>query len=482
MAKIDVLGLGAGDINQLPFGIYKKLKNMDGVIYTRTLDHPAIKVLKEEGVDFQSFDYLYEEEETFEEVYKRIVSTLTESAKESTNIVYTVPGHPMLAERTVQLLLEQDEVDVNVDGGQSYLDALFTALRIDPIEGFQFLDGTSFERSEISYRGHVIFCQVYDQFIASDVKLALLEDLPPDYEVTIIEAAGSEREVIRTVPLVELDHQVEISNLTSVYVAPVPNHLLNHTFDNFREVMRKLRAPDGCPWDREQTHESLKEHSIEEIYELIEAIDNQDDEGIIEELGDIFMHVMLHSQIGEDDGYFTIDDVIRGVTNKMIFRHPHVFGNVLVDSSEEVTKNWEELKKQEKGDKRKSTLDGVPKPLPALLKAYKIQKKAAKVGFDWDQVSDIWAKLDEEIKEVKEVIAKNDREEMEKEFGDVLFVLANLTRFYKINPEIALERTNQKFTSRFTYIEEKLKADGVDIGQASLEWMDQYWDQAKERE
>ncbi|WP_068675824.1 nucleoside triphosphate pyrophosphohydrolase [Oceanobacillus sp. Castelsardo] len=482
MAKIDVLGLGAGDMDQLPLGIYKKMKNMDGLVYTRTLDHPVIQVLKEEGVGFQSFDYLYEEEETFEEVYKRIVSTLMEAAKQSAYIVYTVPGHPMLAERTVQLLLEQDEVEINISGGQSYLDDLFTALKIDPIDGFQFLDGTSFARSDISYRGHVIFCQVYDPFIASDVKLALLEDLPSDYEVTIVEAAGSEKEKIITVPLVELDRQVEISNLTSVYVPPVPNHLLNHTFDNLREVMRRLRAPDGCPWDREQTHESLREHSIEEIYELIEAIDNQDDEGIIEELGDIFMHVMLHSQIGEDDGYFTVDDVIRGVTNKMIFRHPHVFGNVLVDSSEEVVDNWEELKKQEKGEKRKSILDGVPKPLPALLKAYKIQKKAAKVGFDWDQVSDIWAKLDEEMKEVQEVIAQQDSEEMEKEFGDVLFVLANLTRFYKINPETALERTNQKFISRFTYIEEKLKSDGVDIKQASLEVMDKYWDQAKERE
>jgi tetrapyrrole methylase family protein / MazG family protein len=482
MAKIDVLGLGAGDIDQLPFGIYKRLKNMNGFVFTRTLDHPVIPVLKEEGVDFQSFDHLYEEEETFEVVYKRIVSSLIEAAKESAHIVYTVPGHPMLAERTVQLLLEQDEVDINVSGGQSYLDDLFTALKIDPIEGFQFLDGSSFERSDISYRGHLVFCQVYDQFIASNVKLALLEDLPPDFEVTIVEAAGSERQEMKTVPLAKLDHQVEISNLTSVYVPPVPIDLLNHTFDNLREVIRRLRAPGGCPWDREQTHESLRAHSIEEIYELIEAIDNQDDDGIMEELGDIFMHVVLHSQIGEDDGYFTVDDVIRGVTNKMIFRHPHVFGDVSVGSSDEVVQNWEELKKQEKGEKRKSVLDGVPKPLPALLKAYKVQKKAAKVGFDWDQVSDIWAKLDEEIKEAKEAIEQNDREEMEIELGDVLFVLANLTRFYKINPEIALERTNQKFISRFTYIEEKLKHDGVDIDQASLEVMDKYWNQAKERE
>lgn len=482
MAKIEVIGLGAGGVDQLPLGIYKKMTETKEVLFTRTLDHPVVHTLQREGVHFESFDAIYEKEDSFEHVYQQIVSTLLERSKQLGSIVYTVPGHPMLAERTVQLLLEQKDVKVDILGGQSYLDDMFTALKIDPIEGFQFLDATSFERSHISYRGHTVFCQVYDSFIASDVKLALLEDLPPDFEVTIVEAAGSEQEVLQKLALEDLDRNVELSNLTSVYIPPVPDHLLNHTFSNFREVIRRLRAPDGCPWDREQTHESLKMHSIEEVYELIEAIDEQDDEGIIEELGDLFMHVMLHSQIGEDDGYFQIEDVIRGVTNKMIFRHPHVFGDTSVQSSEDVLKNWEELKKIEKGDERKSIMDGIPKPLPALLKAYKIQKKAAKVGFDWNQVSDIWAKLEEEIREVKEVIERNNQLEMEKEFGDVLFVLANLTRYYQINPEEALERTNQKFMNRFSYIEEKLEEDGIDLKDASLEIMDQYWEQAKERE
>ncbi|WP_156289996.1 bifunctional methyltransferase/pyrophosphohydrolase YabN [Oceanobacillus salinisoli] len=483
MGKIEIIGLGAGDINQLSLGLYKKLTGETTKIYTRTLDHPVITALMEEGINFQSFDKIYEQEDAFEAVYHRIVSALVEDAKKSTKkLIYTVPGHPMLAERTVQLLLEQTDVEVDIAGGQSYLDDLFTALKIDPIDGFQFVDGTSFKRSQLQYRQHIIFCQVYDQFVASEVKLALLEDLPADYQVTIVEAAGTNHEVLKIVPLEELDHQIDMSNLTSVYVPPVPSNLLNHTFSNLREVMRRLRAPDGCPWDREQTHESLREHSIEEVYELIEAIDNKDDEGIIEELGDLLMHVMLHSQIGEDDGYFTVDDVIRGITNKMIYRHPHVFSDVSVNSSDEVNRKWEELKKQEKGDKRKSILDGVPKPLPSLAKAYKLQKKAAKVGFDWDDVSDIWSKLDEELTEVKEAINTKEKLEIEKEFGDVLFVLANLSRYYTIHPEVALELTNQKFISRFTFIEEKLKEAGRDINDATLEEMDDYWNQAKERE
>ncbi|MCM3398003.1 bifunctional methyltransferase/pyrophosphohydrolase YabN [Oceanobacillus profundus] len=482
MSKIEIIGLGAGDVNQLPFGIYKKLVHAEMVVYSRTLDHPVIESLQDEGVRFEAFDHMYEEEEQFGAVYERITNALLEQAKAVETLIYTVPGHPMLAEKTVQLLLEQTEIEVEVMGGQSYLDDLFTSLKIDPIEGFQFVDGTSFTRSQLDYRHHIIFCQVYDRFVASEVKLSLLEDLPPDYEVIIVEAAGSKQESITKVSLEELDHTMEISNLTSVYIPPAPDNLLHHTFDHLREVMATLRSPDGCPWDRKQTHESLREYSIEEVYELVDAIDAGDDNNIIEELGDILMHVILHSQIGEDDGYFTIDDVIRSVTDKMIYRHPHVFSNTKVDSVEDVNRNWEELKKAEKGEERESVLDGIPKHLPSLAKAFKLQKKAAKVGFEWEDVSGVWEKLDEELKEVQEAIEKNTLLEMEDEFGDVLFVLANLARYYKINPELALNRANNKFRSRFTYIEEQLTKKGIDMKQASLEEMDAYWDEAKERE
>lgn len=481
MNRIDVIGLGAGDIDQLQLGLYKKLLQENQTIFTRTIDHPVIRSLKEEGVSFEAFDQLYEAEDRFQEVYQNIVDALLEHAKHR-SLIYTVPGHPMLAEKTVQLLLEQEEVEVNVLGGQSYLDDLFTALRIDPIEGFQFVDGTAFSRSDLNYQQHLIFCQVYDRFIASEVKLSLLEDLPADYMVTIMEAAGSEAEQIRQVPLEELDHAMEISNLTSVYVPPVSETLLNHTFNRLREVIAVLRSPEGCPWDRKQTHESLREYAIEEVYELIDAIDNQDDENIIEELGDILLQVMLHSQIGEDDGYFTVDDVIRAVTDKMIHRHPHVFADRHVDSVEEVYKNWEELKKEEKPGERTSVLDGVPKNLPSLAKAVKLQKKTAKTGFDWEEVKDIWAKLTEELDEVKEAISDDNKEEIEKEFGDILFVIANLSRYYKINPEVALNRTNEKFTSRFAFIEEQLGEQQKDIQKATLQEMDELWDKAKERE
>jgi tetrapyrrole methylase family protein/MazG family protein len=482
MGKIEIIGLGAGDMDQLPLGIYKKLIQTERVIYTRTMEHPVVQSLQEEGVSFEGFDRLYEMEEQFDEVYERITRVLLEKAEEA-SVIYTVPGHPMLAEKTVQLLLAQKDIEVKIAGGQSYLDDFFSALKIDPIDGFQFVDGTSFERSQLNYRQHLIFCQVYDRFIASEVKLALLEDLPPDYVVTVVEAAGSRDEAIKQVYLEELDRSMEMSNLTSVYVPPAPVSLLNHTFERLREIIAVLRGPNGCPWDRKQTHESLRPYAIEEVYELIDAIDQKDDENIIEELGDVLLQVMLHSQIGEDNGYFQVDDVIRAITDKMIHRHPHVFGNSEAETVEEVYKNWDELKKEEKGkEQQSSVLEGIPKQLPSLAKAYKLQHKAAKVGFEWDDVSGVWDKLDEELQEVKEAIEADNSLEIEKELGDVLFVLANLARYYKINPEIALNRSNQKFLSRFSFIEEQLKSKQKDIKQTSLEEMDDLWNQAKGRE
>ncbi len=478
---IEIIGLGSGDIDQLPLGIYKKLSNASTSIFARTINHPVINALQGEGIKFTSFDEIYQTTEQFDEVYRRIVDSLMEASYYN-SVIYAVPGHPMLAEKTVQLLLEQNVVPVDVIGGQSYLDDLFTSLRIDPIDGFQFVDGTGFNRSQLNYRQHIIFCQVYDQFIASNVKLELLEDLPASYQVTVVEAAGSNKEKITTIPLEELDHALEVNNLTSVYIPPAPAHTLNHTFSRLREVIAVLRGPNGCPWDKKQTHETLREYAIEEVYEVIEAIDNQDDEGIVEELGDLLLQVLLHSQIGEDDGYFTVDDVIRSITDKMIHRHPHIFADKTVESVEDVYKTWDALKQEEKGDYRKSVLDGIPAGLPALAKAFKLQKKAAKTGFDWDDIKDIWKKLQEELVEVDEAIASQEKSEIEKELGDVLFVLANISRYYKVNPEIALNQTNQKFHFRFSYIEEQLESQGKDIFQTTLEEMDHYWNQAKRRE
>lgn len=476
MNKIFILGLGAGDLEQLPKKISDRLLNFSGKVFLRTADHPVVGELQSRGLEFTSFDQIYENYDDFETVYEQIVKILLEEAEES-SVLYAVPGHPMLAERTVQILLEEASERVEVIGGHSYLDDLFTALKIDPIEGFQFIDGTSFRRSELQYENHIVFSQVYDSFIASNVKLALLEDLPYDHPVTIIDAAGSAAEKIREVALEDLDRRVELSNLTSIYLAPVAEELLNHKFSRLRDIIQTLRGPGGCDWDRQQTHESLKQYAIEEVYELLAAIDQEDDEAITEELGDLLLQVMLHSQIAEDRGYFTIDDVIRTLSEKMIYRHPQVFG----DKKAQSHKTWEELKEAQRGKGAKSRLDSLPKHLPGLSMAYELQAEAAKVGFDWSDPDPIWEKLTEEISEVEEAIEAKDPSQIEGEFGDVLFVLVNLMRRYNVQPEVALHRTNEKFRRRFKHIEKRLREQGKDIEKVGLEEMDLYWDEAKER-
>ena len=229
-------------------------------------------------------------------------------------VTYVVPGHPLVAERTVQLLAGKEReglIKLDIAGGNSFLDPIFAALRIDPIEGFQLLDGTDMKRDDARMTQHILIAQVYDAFVASEVKLSLMEKYAYDHPVTVVTAAGSTGEELITVPLFELDRVTEIDNLTTVYVPPVhaqEDRLKD--WSTFRAIIAALRAPDGCPWDREQTHESLKRHLIEEAHELLEAIDLQDDEGVIEELGDVLLQVFLHAQIGEDDGYFAMEDVL----------------------------------------------------------------------------------------------------------------------------------------------------------------------------
>src|SRR5699024_2298668 len=358
----------------------------------------------------------------------------------------------------------------------------FTALQIDPIEGFQLVDATSFTRDLLNYENHLLFAQVYDMFVASEVKLQLLEDLPADHEVVIVQAAGSSAEEVTYLPLEELDRVMTLSNLTTVYVPPIKREALTHTFHYLKDLIQVLRSEDGCPWDRAQTHESLRRYAIEEVYELIDAINQEDDEAIVEELGDVLLQVMLHSQIGEENGYFSIDDVIRHLVEKVIRMHPHVFDETVeAATEEEVRKIWEDIKQAE-GKKQLSILHDIKKAQPALEQSLSIQEKVAKVGFDWDDATGVWAKLEEEIKEVKEAIEEKDIVNIEKEFGDIFFVLTNLAKWYKVVPEVALQRTNEKFISRFQQVEQKARAADYQLADISFEALNQFWNQVKEEE
>ncbi|PYZ91552.1 nucleoside triphosphate pyrophosphohydrolase [Salipaludibacillus keqinensis] len=487
---IRILGLGAGDLAQMPLGVYRALLNGGQEIFVRTEGHPVIEELKKEGVVFHSFDHVYEAHDKFEDVYEQIVTELLRQVDSKQSIIYVVPGHPMVAEATVQSLLKlKGEVNIELEGGQSFLDAMFGALEIDPIEGFQLVDGLTVKPEELVLTQHVIIGQVYDQLSASKVKLMLMERLPADYEVAVVTAAGSKQQSIVHIPLYDLDRVTSLSNLTAVYLPPVKQEtILYRDFTKLRQVIKVLRGPNGCPWDKKQTHESLKRYLVEETYELLEAIDEEDDEHLVEELGDVLLQVLLHAQIGEDNGYFNMEDVIERITEKMVRRHPHVFGDTTADSTEEVLSNWEDIKKQEKIDAGRndegnfSILDGIPASLPNLLKAYKLQKKAAKVGFDWGEEAPMWKKLEEELAEWVHEIKEGSYKAAVEEFGDVLFAFVNLARFHKIDPEEALRQTNGKFSRRFRFIEQEIDKQGEVLDEQSLEQLDALWEKAKQQE
>ena len=256
-------------------------------------------------------------------------------------------------------------------------------------------------------------------------------------------------------------------------------------FNEFVDIVKRLRKE--CPWDREQTNDSIKHATLEEAHEVVEAIDNNDTEELKKELGDLLLHVVFHTVIADEEGKFVIDEVIDSIQEKLIRRHPHVFGDVQVSDAEHVIKNWETIKLQEGRD---SVLDGVPENLPALQRAHRLQEKASKVGFDWEKKEDVWKKVIEEIEEmheIEELKIKNDKlksgeeltTKLESEVGDVFFALVNYTRFLGVNPENALRKTNRKFIQRFKFVEEKIKESGKSVSESSLPEMDKYWNESK---
>jgi tetrapyrrole methylase family protein/MazG family protein len=267
-------------------------------------------------------------------------------------------------------------------------------------------------------------------------------------------------------------------------------------FEDLVALMARLRAPDGCPWDREQTHDSLRTYLLEETYEVLDAIERNDPRALKDELGDLLLQVLFHAQLAAEQGRFSIDDVLRELHTKLVRRHPHVFGTVKADSPEQVVVNWEALKAAERNTRAEhqrkgpalraqpegnSALAGMPATLPAQLEAYQLTRKAAQVGFDWERFEDVLAKLDEEVKELRESVAAGDKERLEDEVGDLLFVAVNVARFLGLDPELALRRTNRKFVARFHEIERELARQGKRLEDASLAEMDALWERSKQK-
>ena len=509
MGMITIVGLGPGAVGHLSLETMSIMQGCEQVIL-RTAVHPTVAELAKQGVKYTSCDDLYEAGASFEEVYQNVVTRVLTAAYKG-DVVYAVPGSPLVAEKTVVLLREQakaQNLELAIKPSMSFLDLAYVALGIDPIAGLRIIDAQDFGAIADAGQYPLMITQVYSQLVASDLKIALMENLPDEYELYFLRNMGLEDEECRPVKLFELDRQPKIDHLTSVYIPPmgedenmpcgimafgedeeeeaVENMVDTASFDDVDiqplvDVMRTLREPGGCPWDREQTHASIRSNMIEEVYEYLEAVDAEDTEGMREELGDILMQIVFHARMAEEAGHFDLQDVIDEVVDKLIRRHPHVFGETKVTGSDEVLVNWEAIKKTEKTE-RKHVLDGVTQGLPALLRAYKLQSKAAKVGFDWPDVKGVWDKVQEELAELQEALASGDRAAAENELGDVLFALVNYARHQKIEPEVALNGTNNRFAKRFAHVESCVEASGKAWQDFSLDELDQFWDEAKRLE
>lgn len=484
---IKIIGLGPGAPEALTVGALMLLENSDNIFF-RTEIHPTVDFIKEKDIKFETYDEYYNKYDSFDDVYMNIAKDLIIKEKElDSDIVYAVPGHPLVAEKSVSNLMrlcDENNIEYEILPAVSFIDAMMDRLEIDPIEGLKVIDAFDIQNQILDKRIGTIITQVYNPFIASEVKLKLLESYKDETEIIYVRAAGVKGvESIRTIPLYELDMQEDIDYLTSIYIPKDINN--KKDIYDLIQIVDVLRGEGGCPWDAEQTHESLRNAIIEESYEVADAIDKEDDNALIEELGDVLLHVIFHAAIGKEDCYFDFGDIIDGICEKMIYRHPHVFKNEKISGSEEVVENWDELKKTEKGFSTiTEELEAIANSLPGLIKAHKVQKKASRVGFDWteNQVEEASNKVKEELNEVLNVYKTGEEDKIKEEIGDLFFACVNVSRFLNVNEEEAINLSIKKFIRRFKYIEENSIKKGKNLNEMTLKEMDELWEEAKKLE
>jgi tetrapyrrole methylase family protein/MazG family protein len=480
MPGIILIGLGPGDPAKLTREAWDVLASA-GQVWLRTKQHPAVAGLPP-ALKIHSFDELYENGDSFDDVYSAIVEKVLKLGKSPKGVVYAVPGDPFVAEATCPEIAQRARtlgLPLKIVNGLSFLEPAFAALGLDPYPRLILIDAIELSQAHIPVFPPdmpVLVAQVYSRLVAAEVKMTLNTIYPDEHPVRLVHAAGTDDEIIENILLYEIDRSEHIGLLTVLYVPPLGE---GTSFEAFQEIVAHLRAPDGCPWDREQTHESLRTHLMEEAYEVLAAMDSGDPAEMAEEFGDLLLQIVLNAQIASEDGEFNMADVLKGIYDKIIRRHPHVFGDVTLDGVQGVLKNWEKLKAVERAnshESEKGLLDGVPLVLPALSQAQEYQDRAARVGFDWKEVSGVLDKIAEEIQEVREV---TNEEELIRELGDLFFALVNLARWKNVDSESALRETSMRFKKRFTFVEQEAKKQGRKLSEMSIDEMEALWQEAK---
>jgi len=459
---ITIVGLGPGEPGLLTVEAQQVLQSAHE-IYVRTQQHPTVEALPSSAV-VHSFDDIYERTATFEEVYAEIASRIVELGNRAEGVVYAVPGHPLVGEASVQRILtvaEQSGLAVRIVEGLSFVEPVCTRLKLDPLSGLQIADATALAMRhypQFSPDLPVLLGQLYSRDLAADVKLVLMMLYPDDHEITLIRAAGTDDQSIRIIPLYELDRCQEIDHLTSLYVPPLPE---SSSLEAFQEIVARLRAPGGCPWDREQTHRSLRPFLLEETYEVLQALDSEDITCLQEELGDLLLQILLHTQIAIEQGEFKMADVVSQIVAKLKRRHPHVFGQVQVSNAQEVLVNWERIKSEEGNHgEGEGVLAGVPLSLPALSRAQALQRRAARWGFDWPGIDAAWSRVEKEWQGLRQAAAGG---AWETKLGDVLFSLVNLASWLHVDAECALREAVVRFEQRLRDMERERAACGQQL-------------------
>jgi tetrapyrrole methylase family protein/MazG family protein len=482
MPGITLIGLGPGDPGKLTREAWQVLASARAV-WLRTRQHPVVASLPA-AMHIESFDVLYECSESFEQVYSKITRRILELGRGADGVIYCVPGHPFVAEATgpeIARLAARDGVPLRVVDGMSFMEPTFSALGIDPYPRLTLCDALTLGSAHVpDFPPDVpaLIAQVYSKLVASEIKTVLGEIYPDQHPVRLVHAAGTPNQRVEELPLHAIDRSEYIGALTCLYLPPLGP---GTSLESFQEIVAHLRAPEGCPWDREQTHTSLRKHILEESYEVIAAMDSNDFDAMREEFGDLLLQIMLNSQIASEEGEFGINDVIKDIHDKIVRRHPHVFGDVRVDDVGGVLANWERIKEDERGRTQDGggLLEGVPLSLPSLSQAQEYQDRAARVGFDWGEIQGVLDKIAEEIEEVKK---SRDAAELANELGDLFFALVNLTRWKGADAESALRGTNAKFKRRFESIEGAAREQGRRVSDLTLDQMEVLWQKAKRTE
>jgi len=478
---LTIVGLGPSAAGDITRRVWQLLADAPTVIL-RTERHPCVPELPNHE-RFIVCDDLYEKHPHFADVYEAIVARVMEYARAG-DVVYAVPGDPCVGESTppkLRAACAEADIPLVILPAVSFIEPSLAAVGVDGIDGVQLHDALvigAMHHPPLNPDAPALISQVYSRQAASNLKLTLMNQYPDDFMVKLIHGAGSDDALTEELPLYEIDRSPHINHLTSLWLPALGDM---SSFERFQEIIAHLRAPEGCPWDKEQTHESLRRYLLEESAEVLEAIDRGDMEALADELGDILLQVVLHTQISIDDGDFKMSDVLRSINAKMIRRHPHVWGDVEANNPSQVVTNWEAIKSREKAAKAQvkaeSLLDGVPSTLPPLQQGYRLQHKAGKVGFDWPSVEPVADKIREEV---AELLAAETPDERLKELGDILFVVVNLGRHVGVeDPETALRLTNQKFRTRFLAVEQAVQASGRDWEDFTLDELDVFWNAAK---